>query len=120
MAPEVPTCTECQRWVFDATTWKKTLHRGEPMKRPPGHSPPCWSCFKGKETGRPTPEADLSAKNHQALSLYYEIQAGLPMPNDPIVRRNCGLIQWAVETHARAQGAVSTVLLSALASNRKR
>ncbi|MBI1914545.1 MAG: hypothetical protein HYS12_07380 [Planctomycetes bacterium] len=35
----------------------------------------------------------MNARNARTLALYYEIRAGTPMPDDPIVKLNCGIIE---------------------------
>ncbi|HTU22508.1 MAG TPA: hypothetical protein VMG10_31005 [Gemmataceae bacterium] len=64
------------------------------VPRTPGSLPPCWKCPKsGPQNGKPAPENEISLKNLRALDLYWRIKAGMPMPDDAIVRRNCGLIE---------------------------
>lgn len=67
---------------------------GKPVPRIKGTATPCWRCPKsGPENGKPAPEKELSSKNAESLAYYWRIKAGMPMPNDAIVQRNCGLIE---------------------------
>ena len=60
--------------------------------RPPGTPLPCRMCPKSKD-GRPNPGADMTSRNARALALYYQIRAGTPMPDDALVKLNCGIIE---------------------------
>lgn len=90
--PELPSCTDCQRWMYD-NRWRRVERpRGTPVPRPAGAPTPCWSCPKSPD-GRPNPTAELTGKAWLAYELYLQIRAGRPMPDDALVRRNCGLIR---------------------------
>lgn len=92
-SPQLPSCADCQKWLHDKD-WRPVRRFGQLQERPPGSNPPCWKCPKsGPQNGRPAPENELSAKSLQALLLYWQIKAGRAMPDDPIVQRNCGLIE---------------------------
>lgn len=114
--PEIPSCADCARWVHDPKTWKQSTRGGRPVARPAAAPPPCYLCPKS-DADRPSPENELSARNWRTLELYYQAKAGLPVPEDPIVRRNFGLIAWTLADVARRQGNVLS-LYPLLASRR--
>jgi hypothetical protein len=121
--PELPTCADCVQWLHDARTWERARHRGQWVPRGGGPTP-CPVCPKAKDQAgplrRPAPEADLSAKNERALALYYRIKAGAPMPDDPLVQQNCGLIQMVLDQHERATQAAGPQLAQLLGGIVKR
>jgi hypothetical protein len=98
--------------MYDAQTWEQVLkpRRGAngqpeqtddgrialfPIARPAGAVTPCASCPKsGPRDGTPRPDKELSPRNHQAYWNYLECRAIGQFPNDPIVRRNAGIIYW--------------------------
>jgi hypothetical protein len=94
--PELPTCEDCQTYVYDAD-WRKTERRGLPVLRASYGRELSLPCHMGKcpksTDRRPNPGAELNGKNWLAYTLYTEIKAGRPMPDDAIVVRNCGLIR---------------------------
>lgn len=117
-SPEVPSCRDCQQWSYDPKNNWMLLTRpdGKPRPRIKGTPLPCWKCPKsGPSNGKPAPEKELSAKNAQALAYYWQIKAGMSMPADAIVQRNCGLIEMML---AQIRGRRSDVqgLLGALSS----
>lgn len=98
--PEIPSCADCCRWIYD-TKWKRLERpKGMPVLRPEGSIPQCHRCPKSVD-GLPNPQSELSAKNSRAFRLYLQIKAGRPMPSDPIVMRNCGLIRWVEDSLQR-------------------
>ena len=98
--PELPSCAACQEWIFNPEKgWQIDRKNERPVRRPPGTITPCFKCPKSIDKRTPNPAAELSAKNQRTLQLYYEVQAGRPMPDDRIVQRNCGLIKM-VESQA--------------------
>jgi len=122
VAPEIPPCSECQKWLYrDTKTWIREERRGfgpdgepGPVPRPPGSALPCATCAKsGPKDGRPRPDKELSTKNWQALLYYMEIKAGAPMPDDAIVKRNCALIRWVEDSLERQATIGSNALLTA-------
>jgi hypothetical protein len=101
------TCDFCLKWMFDPETGQLVLNKctGEPLRRPVGVSPPCFSCPKCSsasasrtpETGR---ESDLTPRNQRTLELYYENLA-VPGPADNVMRRNFGIIHRILSEHDR-------------------
>ncbi len=91
-------CSVCLKYLHDDKlvdgTWQFgsiVKHRGQPAERRPFDHPPCRHgdhCPKGSpEAGR-----ELSEKNQKAYSHYQECSATGQFPDDPIVRRNAGII----------------------------
>jgi hypothetical protein len=97
--PEIPSCEDCRSWLY-RDDWTKSTRAGSPVPRPPGTPLPCHQCPKSHDA-RPHPEIDLTPRHRLALNLYYQVRAGLPMPDDGAVRRNCGLIHQAAEAVGR-------------------
>src|SRR5262249_39242508 len=93
--PELPTCNDCQRWLHNAdwTLTERPRTGQKRIPRAPGTATPCLSCPRGRETGRPSPELELSARSRLTLARYYEAKAGAPLPDDEILRRNCALLR---------------------------
>jgi hypothetical protein len=101
--PELPSCAACQEWLYNPETWRPYEAGGRPVRRPRGTPTPCCKCPKSRDRVHPAPEAELSAKNLRSLELYQRIRAGQPMPADPIIRKNCGLIRMVEEQVQREQ-----------------
>ena len=59
--PEVPTCAECQTWLY-SPGWKQTERKGEPVRRPRGAPLPCRTCPKSGD-GKPHPEREFTAQD---------------------------------------------------------
>lgn len=90
--PEIPSCADCQKWLHNPD-WSRTERpKGTPLLRPQGSPTPCWKCPKA-EAGKPNPGAELTGRNWQAFHFYLQIKAGMPMPDDAIVRDNCAAIR---------------------------
>jgi hypothetical protein len=125
--PEVPTCKDCQEWMYDKE-WKKTLRLqigpdGElarlPLRRRKGDPTPCPTCPKSHD-GQPHPEKELSRKNAAAWRHYMECKATGQFPDDAIVRHNAALIRWIEESADRSnQRMIPSLLIAALASKKK-
>lgn len=91
-------CATCLEFVHDEKTGELQKYRGEPVRRAKGTFPPCR--YPDPATGKSrcpngTPEASkrLTPKNFQAWEHYLECKATGLFPDDPIVRRNAGLIR---------------------------
>lgn len=101
--PGLPTCIDCQTWVYDTKSWKKETRGGQPIDRPPGTPTPCHSCPKSIDKKTPNPDAELSAKNWRAYQFYLQVKAGAPMPDDSLSRYLCGLVRWVEDQAQRAR-----------------
>lgn len=99
--PEIPRCADCQAWMY-GPDWKREKRAGKDIPRPRGSATPCGTCPKA-DNGKPNPSIELTDRNWLAYELYTRIKAGSPMPNDEIVRRNCGLIQHVADTLVRGE-----------------
>lgn len=94
MHPEVPSCADCQAWLYDVATWRKSMRGGKPVARPPGSPLPCLKCPKSGRPNEPHPEKELLPQNRQAVAYYYlchEDTTGL-LPRDLVVVHNNALI----------------------------
>lgn len=107
--PELPSCGECQQWLYNVKTWQPHPKRGgkpgEYEPRPGGSPTPCGVCPKiprDKEK-RPENATELSDKNWQAWTHYNRCRAVRRFPEDEIVERNAGLIRM-VEEEAKRHG----------------
>lgn len=130
--PELPSCADCQRWVYDPKTWRRAKRRGEWVEREEGEPSPCDLCPKAREevpagagagagqeegespagTGRkvPNPEADPDARTFQALDYYRRCEVdpgGQHTPRDAIVVRNNAVIRSIELATLRAQARAS-------------
>lgn len=109
--PEIPACEDCGRWLYDKD-WKQSRRAGKPVPRPAGVPTPCALCPKSAGTGRPNPAAELSGRNAKTLALYHQAKAGLPVPADPIARRNLGVIERVTRQVERQQSDPLPLLLA--------
>jgi hypothetical protein len=108
-APYLPSCSDCQKWLFGAD-WKRSERLGKPIERPAKAPTPCQTCPKG-----PVPfERELSDRNWQAVQLYLECKAGRPVPDDPIVHRNHGLLRMVEDQVDRGNAAAVRMVANAL------
>ena len=121
--PEVPSCRDCQKWMYDRDwrrieKWRRTDEglKRLPIARSPGHPLPCGTCPKsGPQDGRPHPEKELSWRNQRCFLHYLECKATGSFPDDPIVRRNAGLIRSVEDLHERQKGMLPLMLAGMLA-----
>jgi hypothetical protein len=75
--------------------WTLVKRRGQPVPRRESVPTPCYKCPKIPAGAEPRPEnaVELSARNAKAYMLYLETKAGRPVPDDPILWRNNGLLR---------------------------
>ena len=89
-------CLKCrQHWYyFENGELKLATRDGKPQTRP-AETLPCEvsSC----PVGHYSKQRRLSEKNLQAFRHYHECRATGSFPDDPIVRRNARVIQWAMQ-----------------------
>lgn len=86
-------CSHCSRWLYDEETGEVTKRGGQPVERPGGSHPPCRYRGVGCPKGTPENSKALSQKNMAAYVHYKECQATGMFPDDPIVKRNAGVIR---------------------------
>lgn len=98
--PEIPSCADCQQWVY-GDNWQQTKRAGKLIERPKGVATPCWKCPKSDD-GQPNPGAELRGKSAMAYHAYEAARAGVALPDDLILVRNCALIR-RVEEMVRIQ-----------------
>lgn len=104
--PELPTCGECQKWVYDPTKgWKQSERGGKPVRRESGSPTPCGLCPKIPRGERPHPAhaVELSDDNYRAWLHYQRCKAVGRFPADAMVERNAGIIRTIEEQVARDQ-----------------
>ena len=111
--PEIPTCQECMAWMHDKH-WKRNRRADQDVPRPKGSPTPCHLCPKSLDRATPNPRAELTARNQQTYQVYLQIKAGRPMPDDPIVHHNCGLIRWVEDEVERSARAMPLTLMAAM------
>lgn len=113
LRPELPTCDECEQFVFDhEKNWQLKFwpsDSDQPMQRPAGSQLPCEHCpkcaglpVKSPDVGR---ENELSEKNQKTLDLYYAIH-GARLDNltlDEIAVTNLGMVHQTIEECRRIQ-----------------
>ena len=117
-------CEDCKAWVYDSKTGERMKRGGKDVPRPKGIPTPCSTC--PKKSPQEARHYELSAKNWQALEMYLQTQAtfGLSLPKrvaqDPIVRKNMGIIGWVFSQHQRNQQQLQGIApLLALANLKK-
>ena len=114
--PELPSCADCQKYVYDPKTWevvRRPARTGLPMVRPANQPPPCYQCPKIPSGADPVPSSavELTLPNWQTYLLYLEIKAGAAMPEDAIFRRNCALLRNVEDRHDRGTTGANAQLL---------
>lgn len=94
---EIPTCEDCRKYVYDKD-WRPYKGRGgqDRMLRSPRDPLPCIRCPKAAK-GKPNPGADLIGRNWKTWLYFLKARAGLPVPDDPLLHENIGLISMIVE-----------------------
>lgn len=123
--PEVPSCAECQQWLYNPKNWTKIKRGTVECKREPGEPTPCFVCPKIPSGMPATPETgmkfELSLQNWLAWRHYCECQATGDFPKDgdgeldPVVKRNAGVIRMVEEQVRRqTQADAASRLLSAV------
>jgi len=105
-------CKDCKKFHFDFNKGKKRMRAGFPIIREPNEPTPCWKCPKleGVEYKKPENSIQLSPKNEEAFSMYLEWKATNSFPDDPIVRRNAGMIRWVEDVHQRANSDMTQIM----------
>jgi len=88
-------CGDCQRWQYNHETGELELWRGQPIER--CGPPPCRLGAGQCAKGTPEDSKALTSQNLQAYQHYMECKATFSFPDDPIVRRNAGIIKMAEE-----------------------
>jgi hypothetical protein len=96
--PGLPSCADCQRYVYD-DNWEQRKWRGAPMERRDKDTP-CHKCPKSRDKKTPNPNAELTAGNWRCYEYWLASRSGLQLPADGTTRACFSLIQLA---HDRAQ-----------------
>lgn len=92
-------CADCELHVFIHETGERVNGRdGLPVVRPPKTFAPCRYGKDRCAKGTPENNRELSSKNQRAYDKYCEWKATGQFPDDPIVRRNAGLIMQVEES----------------------
>ena len=118
--PELPTCGDCQRFVYDPTDgWRRSERGGRPTPRESGQPPPCGSCPKVPRgrTPHPAHAVELTDDNYQAWVHYQRCKAVGRFPADAIVERNAGLLRTVEEQVAREERARSVRAMLAVVTS---
>lgn len=106
---EVPTCGDCQRWLYDpARGWERVEKpKGTPQPRPAGSAPPCWQCPKipAGEPPHPANAVEPGEDVYRMVAHYLRCKAVLRFPADPLVERNAAIIRLVEDGLARAEQA---------------
>ena len=108
--PEVATrpCELCKLHLYDKNG-KPSLYRGEHMKRPKSVLTDCRMGI-GCPKGTPEDSRELSPKNVKAFLHYRECKAVGVFPDDPIVRRNAGIIRMVEDAFEQEQNQLNALL----------
>lgn len=110
--PEVASrdCKICQKYCFDEKTGALSGTPENPVPRPP-KGPPCRWRENGCPKGTPEKQKSLSPRNQKAYQHYLECKATGIWPDDPIVKRNAGIIRRIEEAHERSRQDCNTELM---------
>lgn len=76
---------------------KPFLKAGKPVRRPAGKGPPCRYPHTPCPKGTPENPKTLSALNEKVLEHYRQCAATGHFPDDPIVKKNAGLIRQVLD-----------------------
>lgn len=96
-------CEHCQKWTYDEDTGKPIKtggNTGRLVRRRKGTAP-CRLPDAGCAKGSPEESKELTPENRAAYRHYLECKAVGEFPDDPIVRRNAGIIRNMEEVVAR-------------------
>ena len=101
--PEVPSCGECQQWVYDPETWSRQKKGGVDIRRKPGMKLPCRVCPK-KSPEESKRHYELNDRNLRALTFYREVAAmGFDWTDeersDGVLRRNMAIIHQHIQIY---------------------
>ena len=117
--PEVPTCDDCETWLYDPKTWKRIsrIPGGPWLERPVDKDgrkiTPCESCPKILQGEDPCSavgrKAELSPKNLTAYQHYLECKAVGQFPQDATVKRHAGVIRMVEDFAARQQTKMAAI-----------
>ena len=90
-------CEDCQKWVYSEKTGERETKGGEYVPRYQGVKPPC-GYSRGCVKEAPESNIALTEQNLQAWRYIRECRAVGRFPDDPIVRRNASLVEWAEQS----------------------
>jgi len=105
--PNVPTCDDCKHWMYDSKTWQRNKRGTRFVRRPQHVKPPCRACPKCQDEKTPSPAVGqrntLNRRNQETLQRFHEHQAAGGPVDDPITRKNFGIIQQMFDVYQRSQ-----------------
>jgi hypothetical protein len=113
--PQLPSCEDCKRWMYDLKTGRRDERDGRPIPRPANVGTPCRNCPKIPQGAPPKPESatELTPENLVCVMHYGECKAVGRWPDDGRVARNADLLSGVEKAVERAQAAgVAGVLRS--------
>jgi hypothetical protein len=87
-------CEDCKAWVYDEETGEREKKGEEDIPRYKGIKPPC-GYSQGCAKGTPEESRALTEQNMQAWQFIRECKSVGKFPDDPIVRRNASLVDYA-------------------------
>jgi len=96
--PELPSCDDCQKWLYDATTWEISKDAaGKPVKRWPGCPLPCVTCPKIPAGAEPSPKNALEVLPECRSIYHYELllreDVSHILPRDSITIAHAAMIR---------------------------
>lgn len=107
-------CGDCQLHVYDHATGERMKGRdGLPLVRPPKTFAPCRYGKDRCAKGTPEDSGELSEKNKRAYERYQEWKATGQFPDDPIVRRNAGILRQMEECYLQETQRTLAAVMSA-------
>lgn len=119
LAPQLPSCADCKRWLFDLRTGRRTERGGKPVPRLVNVPTPCRDCPKVPAGAPPVPESavELTPANLLCLAHYQGCRATGHWPDDERVKRNAALIRAVDDAVEQARAAAPEKLLALLAQS---
>jgi hypothetical protein len=125
--PHLPSCGDCEVYVYDLKTGRKVTKYGRPAKWQKGQQPPCHTCPKVAIGDPPTPaggrKSELTPANERAYAHYRECRAVGRFPEDSRVYRNADIIRQIEDAVAQnreggLQAAITAVMAASLSGGK--
>lgn len=125
--PEVASlsCDKCKKyWIEGGGNygWEPRKYNGLEMLRPEDSITPCRKCPKlsahhRENDPRPENATELTPEAFKAWMLYNRTKAGMPMPDDALVRHYCGVIRMIEDRFERDQSELVPQMLAMISGS---
>jgi hypothetical protein len=84
-------CKHCQEWLYEESGSVALDRQGNPLRRPPGVSPPCRTP-KGCPKGTPEAVKAFTPQHEKTWAHYKRCRATGQWPDDDLVREHAGIL----------------------------